>query len=602
MLVEIRIKNFRSFADVALCGCQSLVILVGENDVGKTSLLEAIEILLEKRRPQVTDFRRYVADDVRLGEPIEITGTFRQACNDLPAKFKIVDPMHFSIRRTILRDTSSRLEILGQGFTDARIDGFAKLKAGEQSEILSSLGVNPASNAGARGEQLLALAASGTIPVSEKWLVTNASELAESIPTVSRITSGDYDDPDSQAQAGIADAVRSELAIYQEDQPAAFSDARSVAQNAIAAQINKLRQPMLDVMKGLQAVDASFEVDFRKPQVRGELRVDFGQGFQRLGELGQGTRRRAWIAIQHARSKSVDNQACLRMYDEPDANLHYSAQRALYSAICAARSHDDSVQIIIATHAVTLIDSAPPETIRIIRELPNGEREIEQIGKGNIETGVLSELGEIGRQLGLSNLALLYERAFLLVEGLTEERSIPIFYLKLFGRLPELDGIRIVNLDTCGAWRSVVKIFFAARPGMIHLLLDSDCKLDGSSAKITQSTMGDCGITLADVTFAGSKEFEDEFSNEIWASTLNNDYPRETMAEWIPSDIEALRPSQKFSETLIQVVRQQAVKELRSSVNKPEVGAKLALRCDANDIPASVKAAFSKVRKIAGIL
>jgi ABC-type transport system involved in cytochrome c biogenesis ATPase subunit len=51
MIDEIKIENFRGFASLTLSGLKRVNLIVGENNAGKTSLLEAISLLCDANKP-----------------------------------------------------------------------------------------------------------------------------------------------------------------------------------------------------------------------------------------------------------------------------------------------------------------------------------------------------------------------------------------------------------------------------------------------------------------------------------------------------------------------------------------------------------------------
>lgn len=64
----ILIKNFKSIQQIEMTDIQRAFILIGKNNVGKTSILNAILTLVGKYEPQIEDFRK-------ANVPIEISGT-----------------------------------------------------------------------------------------------------------------------------------------------------------------------------------------------------------------------------------------------------------------------------------------------------------------------------------------------------------------------------------------------------------------------------------------------------------------------------------------------------------------------------------------------
>ncbi len=56
MLKTIKIKNFRSLKDFDMDFNQGLNVIIGENDAGKTSLIDSLKILFGKKRIDINDF------------------------------------------------------------------------------------------------------------------------------------------------------------------------------------------------------------------------------------------------------------------------------------------------------------------------------------------------------------------------------------------------------------------------------------------------------------------------------------------------------------------------------------------------------------------
>jgi AAA15 family ATPase/GTPase len=57
MITELEIQNFRGLRDVKLTGLKSINLIVGGNDTGKTSILEALVLLLGGAAHDWDEFR-----------------------------------------------------------------------------------------------------------------------------------------------------------------------------------------------------------------------------------------------------------------------------------------------------------------------------------------------------------------------------------------------------------------------------------------------------------------------------------------------------------------------------------------------------------------
>jgi energy-coupling factor transporter ATP-binding protein EcfA2 len=600
MLKALRVENYRCFAKAALEDCGRLVVLIGENDSGKSSLLDAIELGLGLRRPSPGDMRRYPPEDPRQNAPlvVELEIELPQQ-GAIPARYtRDGKRASLLIRRTIGKDLSSKVEVHGMLFDDPVFQAFGKASAGEQKAALSRCGVDPGANADVRGKQFAKLVEEQVLTSTPGWFEVPYAEVQTVTPSVSKVAASDYDDPMHEIQTIVSDAVRKRLADLQVATPEVFATAQASAQQGVDAALAEMRPHLQAVFQRLQDVTAWCTVDFQRPQVRAGLQLDLGDGPKPLAEMGQGTRRRAWMALQHGQWQNAPEKASIRLYDEPDANLHYEAQRSLYKAIKSISGGANASQLFVCTHAVTLIDSVAPRDIRVIRsDRPDGHAVESLVGRG-VDPSALDAIAEVGGHLGLGNLVLLYERAFLLVEGETESGAFPALYRTLHGVSPEEHGIRVVNLDTCGAWRSVVKVLLKARANITVMMLDNDCTRPGSSAKLTKSSLGDLGVDSGHVFLVGTKEFEDAFANDTWLRVLAT-FPRMDGATWEARHVQALRESEKFSDAMVHLIRTAAVPGTRSNATKPELGRCLAQKCLREEMPSVIIAVVDKLRQLA---
>jgi hypothetical protein len=168
-----------------------------------------------------------------------------------------------------------------------------------------------------------------------------------------------------------------------------------------------------------------------------------------------------------------------------------------------------------------------------------------------------------------------------------------------YGTRIQDDGIRVVNIDSCGSWRSVVRVLLAARSPLVHLMLDQDCTSPDSPARLNRTTLAELHLDMSNVTLVGAKEFEDAFSDDVWARVLEAECARADASPWAPAHVAGVRHLPKFSDEIQQLAYKHSTPQARSRVSKPKLGAALARHAKAADIPAQVRAAFAACRRIA---
>lgn len=610
-LLRLSIDGFRSLVGLQDISFHRLTVFIGENDAGKTAILDALEILLTSKGLVDGDYHRL--GEIRATD-CTLTGRFSICSDDLiPEDMRVAGANEFELRKTITPQ-GARYQVNGLGFADSRWNDFERLDAPTQKELLAGLGVAPGTNATQRVGQCDTAIKGGVLQKSPQWRDVAPSLALAYLPRFERVSSADYKQPDSMIQRIMqsvvhdclkpVDPATGERALIQELGPIDIK---------VRAALNAKAEEMQAILKTanprILRVEIAPAIDYAKAVTTTSLMMDAGSGLRSVSAHGEGSKKRLWMGLlewERRAQRQVINMPLIRVYDEPDVNLDYAAERQLFASILEdAAATDTKTQVVVCTHTMTLIDRAPADAINLLVVDENDLRRIERLN-GDADDDVRDFIASVSRSVGLSNSALFYERAFLLVEGESEESALPILYRSLYKRSMVEDGIVLVNLFSCSAWKGLLKVLLINRASVTTMLLDQDCRNADSSGYITETSLSELGypqdFVASSCFFVGAKEFEDAFATEDMVAALSTHWPRPGGSDWTVAEIDALRGGDKFSSELIQLIRQTCETTRRSSARKPAFAARLAEQSvNPVQIPGMIREAFRNARRKAGI-
>ncbi len=126
--------------------------------------------------------------------------------------------------------------------------------------------------------------------------------------------------------------------------------------------------------------------------------------------------------------------------EEPESHLHPSAIRALWSILDGLRG-----QKLISTHSGDLLAAVPLNAIRRLARR-NGKVEVFRVKDGVLDE---RETRKVTYHVRAKRGALLFSRCWLLVEGETEFTMLPEF-ARMLGHDFELEGLSCVEFAQCG--------------------------------------------------------------------------------------------------------------------------------------------------------
>lgn len=609
-LVHLEVAGFRSLRQVHIT-FEPLTIIIGENDSGKSSVHDLLDIVLGNKRVDENDF--HVGPDGVVAQQIEIMLTFRVLAYEEVAPEYLIDGC-LRVRR-LYSGGGSQTHFRGRTPHDERLrQNFAALSAAEQKALIQELdaaGLEGLTNAAQRIDWLQGYARQAEH--IEDW-VAPPPRWTELLPRFERYNAMDYSDPSGMMLKTLRQVF--DQVIYEDDGEQGRQLIGSLRE--ISDEVYRRIQEKLAELRAIVARynsrirDLRYEpvIDFSGGLRSGEIQIDDGRGLHYLAKTGGGTRRRLFMATLDWDREVVLQQAVqvghrravIRGYDEPDTNLHYSAQRHMYQTIHdIVYAENSSTQAVLCTHSLTMVDQAPARSIRRLSLDEHGATVAEQL-QIDSDPEVEEFLKLLARDLGITNSLLFYDRCFILIEGGTEEIALPLFYRKLYGRSMLEDGIRVVNVGGCGGGMEILRLFRSNRQEHVLIFADSDVKTNNGARfrKDTLRQLGYADALLDDmIIHIGDREFEDAFADEVIAACISTKWVKPTGA-YTAEEIAALRGHTKFSDALMRMVWDTTAPD-GPRWTKPDFGRALGAHCPGEHVPAAIREVFVRARRIAGV-
>ena len=600
-LDSLYLENFKCYENSGKIPFHNLTVFIGENDAGKSTIYDALDLVLNNNSPKSEDFRDGL-------NTIEIKMIFSLSVEIEELSQYIIDDK-VTIIKKYNRDSATILQILGRKFEVEDLNNYGTMKAADLIVLLERLELPPKSNQDLRKESIMNYISEESPTTVNDYIDINWSQISAYLPLFQRYSSSDYGNPTSSVRKTL-DLVYRE-AFYERDGNGTYSlkNDFSNLQNNIKQSLNqKLETQLLSYIRkyntDIQSVSGDFDIDFARGLNFSGLRIKNNANESRnIEQLGEGSKKKIFLSILEWDSEislaSSHNRSIIRGYDEPDAYLHYNAQREMFYMIQRLAEDDESnIQSIICTHALTMIDRAPARTINHV--IKNSAKSIVNFLTTNEDQDIIDFLNNVSQISGLKNTNILYEKCFLLVEGEGEENALPVMYKTCFDRSLIECGVVLINLQTNGQWSNALKFLKSNKKNSTVLFLDTDTQYPDSNSRVTKGKLEDIGFDehfLNDnCFFIGTREFEDVFSDLTYKNLCNDKFIKDNGSAWIENDFAQLRSADKFSE----VLKQQLSRECKRSIGKPEISLELAKKLSKDEIEniQSIKSLFEKINQI----
>ena len=432
-LRELHIRNFRKIDSLTVSFPRGLTVLVGENNSGKTTIIDALRLMLFSSRD--LDSLRLTEDDFRAGTehaPIEISCRFTELEDD--------DEVHFQECLVDMGDGSFEMQVNARvEFNEATNRCNVRMWGGETE--------------------------GGSLP----------SDHYDRMATI-------YLQPLRDPERGLRPGQQSQVSrlidcLTKADQRTDFETIARDANEAI-----RLLKPVEDAKADINAQMAAIagrelaqeteliftDPTFRRiiaglqPEIDGLPFALNGLGYNNLifTSATLGTLRR---------SRQLSFRAIL--VEEPEAHLHPQLQTLLLKHLAdVANDHEGTqVQVIASSHSPILTSQAPIDSVVSVHEMEGNVTAV------SVRSIVIDDRikRKLQRYLDATRAELFFARRILMVEGIAEALLLPVLAKILGGNLKE-SSVTILNVDGIN-FNAFIPLFGAERlPVPVVILTDGD--------------------------------------------------------------------------------------------------------------------------------
>jgi putative ATP-dependent endonuclease of OLD family len=471
-LHELRIRNFRKIENLTITFPKGLCVIVGENNTGKTAIIDALRLVLMPSRD--FDALRLNEDDFRNATdfaPIEITCTFCDTSD--------TEEVHFQ----------ECLVDIGNGKFEVRLNARVEFNKGTRRANVKMWGGETES--GSLPSNLYdRLAAIYLQPLRDPESGLRPSRHSQ----VSRLIDCFTDEAQYKEFEAIAGKANDDIRILKP-----VTDAR----DNMNAQMVAIAGEELAQNTDLIFSDPSFHriIAGLQPLIDKLPFTLNGLGYNNLifTSATLGTLRKS---AQYA-FRSI-------LIEEPEAHLHPQLQVLLLNHLASvAGADEDPVQIIVSSHSPILASQAPIDSIVSVHEIEGTITAVSVCGIKLDEKPKENQKlkRKLQRFLDATRAELFFARRILMVEGIAEALLLPVFAGMAGGCLKK-SAVTIVNVDGLN-FNAFVPLFGNDKLGIpLAILTDGDAKAIGGShsdtangLKAQESSIPNLHVECAEITF-----------------------------------------------------------------------------------------------------
>jgi len=546
-LSKINLNNFKSHKSVSI-DLDDITVLIGENDTGKSSILEAINWVFGNLTKLDDNFIPLRLKDKDSKITISVSATL-SISEDIDSEFEEYLTTKNSIEVKKSQDFYSKSRSsfeIKKLVPQLSFSEFKSLKAKKQKEILKDLAIKSnydidnemISNSDKReGQYHIIKTKLPDDHWKEQWIKI-PEKITDKLPKAEMYDASSFSDPEKYYKKILSDKFRKSLEIDE------IKESATKLKDALSTEIANHKPELLEIMHNYDDTISELEVipviDFSRGLQSINIIVEKQGDKINLFQAGDGTRRRAFLSLLESDTKlsQIDDQSIIKLYDEPDTSLHYRAEMSLFGNL-KEMSKLEKRQVIIATHSSNIINQVSLTNIKAFSS-ENGHL-LSSLNQYNDDPNDI--LNILSRVLGIENIKLLTTKCFIFVEGENDIRTITNLFETYTGSPPLTNAISIEKYD--GTHLTVLLEF--AHDNFDNYIITADT--DKKEKKQYSNLLNELGEDR--MVFFGYKEFEDMFDNDLIIDILNERYPkRDEISRWTEQEVQDMIDSEGLIKSL----------------------------------------------------
>lgn len=492
-LQKLQIKNFRSIRDLELHFNKGLNIIIGENNSGKSAIIDALRICLSYGK-QWRDIGIRNAEDFHL-DVTEITETFEPIEFHLFFKVEAPEDRHNFNSMVVQGDdpAEQNIQIHFRYYLEENVSGSKVLRWSAWGGAIEGQVIKP------EEAQLIYFSYLAALRNAEQELRPYAKEnkvisLFREMTKYQVENGGQPIDKELNADSKKELARKLESVIHDEDWSGLIkSGEKLVNEHLEKADINKkesrihlklLEYDYNNIIKGLL---------LRKPAYQDALLGDdlTRQRYFDVSQNGLGENNLIYASavlgdLKNRRIEKKEHYYAL-LIEEPEAHLHPQRQNTFFNYLNNLKELE--VQVFITSHSPTLTAKADLNNLIILQKQENS------ISSFRFNNSILSDANKsyLRKFVDVTKSQLFFANGSILVEGISEALLLPILARSISENYDlDKNGIELVNIDGV-AFEPFARLY---NSGDLVKRLPSRCSLitDNDKSLISAANFIDAGI------------------------------------------------------------------------------------------------------------
>lgn len=374
-------------------------------------------------------------------------------------------------------------------------------------------------------------------------------------------------------------------------------DSAKKAEDAINKKFGEISLIIKEVAKEVEGISSKVYFDVKEKISDIMVTKTHSDGPIHLENQGEGLKRQIWFSLikVKANTDKEGSKKFIWAFDEPETHLYPGAQREFFDIL--NKLSLGNVETIISTHSTIFIDKSNLNKINSVKQENNGYTEI----------NFCKDIDSIFLSLNIKNSDFLFYDKFLVVEGDTEQYLMPRLYELYTGNTLLADNVQLLNIQGKNKWHENKKIIdkilgdFKKSEEQVFYLFDNDMSFEIGKAAITENMF-----------FVGEQDIEDSISDDIWINILNEyyqgvlEFSSEEISNWKKAVVKNTKCNdyEKFYPILKKGIKTKCNEdkiEYDTLLRIPSKGAESANFLkrhikSKDDIPKKIKEAFDKLR------